>query len=130
MDVTEPRHAATELLRRDRMVECFVGCRSIRREVRGLDIDMRPRMVMPAPQVARGIAGDRREHASRVIGPVTQCIAIGAAKQRVERVLDDIERIGRVDALAPRNPGQPACMGACQSRDPVTATTAGSVHGV
>ncbi len=124
--VAELRHAADELRRGHRLRERVGRGRRRRGEAGVVDIDVRPRVIVAAAQVARGVAHDRPEQARRVVGTRAQRDRIGSAEQRVERVLDQIERVRGARAFTARDAREPACVVAREPGDPVA--TAASLH--
>lgn len=129
MHVTQARHAAFELRHLERGGERFVGRGRSTGERRGLDIHVGPRTVVAPPQVARAVPDDRGEHAHRVLRTVAEARGIVARDQHLERVLDDIERVGRAHALAARDVCEPTGVATREGRDPVsTATCSGLQH--
>jgi hypothetical protein len=84
---------------------------------------------MPAAQVARGVADDHGEQAGGVVGPRAERRDVGAREQGVKRILYDVERVGRPQALAARHASKPAGMVARQPGDPVAAAASDGRRG-
>jgi len=77
--------------------------------------------MVAAAQVAGGVAHEHREQPRRGVGLRAQRREVGPAEQPVERVLDDVERLARRDALAPGDRREPRGVVARQAGEPVAA---------
>jgi 2-keto-3-deoxy-L-rhamnonate aldolase RhmA len=121
MDVAQLRHATDELVRGDGVGERVVGARRAGDEVAGGDVEVGAGEVVAPPQVAGGVAHDGGEQARRVVGQIAQAVDVGAGQEGVERILDDIERVGGAGAFAARDGGESTGVVARESGDPVAA---------
>jgi hypothetical protein len=126
MRVAELGHTARELSDVERLRELLVDWHGGRAWLDVVDVIVRPREMMPAPQISRRIANDHGKHAGCRLGLLAQHIDIGAAEQRVKRILHDVEGIRGAHAFAAGERGEPTGMVPGQARDPVTTA---ALHG-